>query len=243
MRAGATGASGTVVEPLAIPAKFPSAALHVHYVRGLSLAEAFYRSIEGPYQLLIVGDPLCQPWAVFPKVAVTGLPEGRPLSGSVDLRPSATYPDRRTVRRFELYINGLRTQTIKQGESFQLDTTQLADGWHEVRIIAVDNTDAATQGSKIAEVEVKNGSHTLQLTVDNPRIGIGGTISVRVESTAGYDATVMHNGRAVGKLAKGRGRVQLSGAGFGRGKSSVYAIQELGGKEALRSRRVTVEVY
>ena len=44
-----------------------SAALaQLHYARGCSLAESFYQSISGPYQLLIVGDPLCQPWAVLP---------------------------------------------------------------------------------------------------------------------------------------------------------------------------------
>jgi hypothetical protein len=45
MRMGAAGASGAIIEPYAIPAKFPSAALHVHYVRGLSLAESFYRTV------------------------------------------------------------------------------------------------------------------------------------------------------------------------------------------------------
>ena len=63
LRYGAAGSSGTVVEPFSIQAKFPEAMLHVHYARGCSLAEAFYQSVFGPFQLLIVGEPLCQPWA------------------------------------------------------------------------------------------------------------------------------------------------------------------------------------
>ena len=63
LRHGAAGASGTVAEPRAIQAKFPLPSLQLHYARGCSLGEAFYQSITGPYQLLIVGDPLCQPWA------------------------------------------------------------------------------------------------------------------------------------------------------------------------------------
>jgi hypothetical protein len=62
LRHGAAGASGTVAEPYAIQAKFPDPFIQVHYVRGASLAEAFYQSVAGPYQLLIVGDPLCRPW-------------------------------------------------------------------------------------------------------------------------------------------------------------------------------------
>ena len=63
IRHGAAGASGTVAEPYAIAAKFPSPFIHVHYVRGASMVEAFYQSVSGPYQLLIVGDPLCRPWS------------------------------------------------------------------------------------------------------------------------------------------------------------------------------------
>ncbi len=61
-RHGAAGVSGTVTEPGAIQAKFPTPFIHVYYARGASLAEAFYRSVAAPYQLLIVGDPLCRPW-------------------------------------------------------------------------------------------------------------------------------------------------------------------------------------
>jgi hypothetical protein len=63
IRHGAAGSSGTVAEPYAIAPKFPSPFIHVHYARGATLAEAFYQSVNGPYQLLIVGDPLCRPWA------------------------------------------------------------------------------------------------------------------------------------------------------------------------------------
>ncbi|HEX6960896.1 MAG TPA: hypothetical protein VF175_03455 [Lacipirellula sp.] len=242
LRAGATGASGTVVEPFAIAAKFPSAALHVHYARGLCLAEAFYRSIAGPYQLLIVGDPLCQPWAVPPVVTVAGLTESAQLSGAVELTPSARYPDRRSTSRFELYVDGVRTQSIAPGRSFPLDTTALADGWHEIRVVAIDNTDVAAQGAKIADVHVKNGSDTLQLQIESPQIGLEETTHASVSITAGHDVTIMHNGRSLGRLPAGRGRLKLSGATLGRGKSRLYAIQVHDGKEVRRSRSVTVIV-
>ncbi|MBM4148545.1 MAG: hypothetical protein FJ224_05830 [Lentisphaerae bacterium] len=74
LRHGAAGASGTVTEPLAVQAKFPDPFIHVHYARGATLAEAFYQSVAAPYQLLIVGDPLCRPWARV-HVAATGRAE------------------------------------------------------------------------------------------------------------------------------------------------------------------------
>ena len=68
LRHGGALSSGTVTEPYAIAAKFPLPFLHDHYAQGCSAAEAFYQSLSGPYQLLIVGDPLCTPWASRPAV-------------------------------------------------------------------------------------------------------------------------------------------------------------------------------
>ncbi|MBM4047199.1 MAG: hypothetical protein FJ279_19010 [Planctomycetes bacterium] len=72
LRHGAAAASGTVTEPYAIQAKFPNAFIQVHYPRGCTLGEAFYQSVNGPYQLLIVGDALCKPWATKVEVRAHG---------------------------------------------------------------------------------------------------------------------------------------------------------------------------
>lgn len=70
IKAGAAGSSGTVTEPYALQAKFPHPQMYVYYARGASLAEAFYLSVTGPYQLLIVGDPLCQPFSNAPQPSI-----------------------------------------------------------------------------------------------------------------------------------------------------------------------------
>ncbi len=69
LRYGAAGAAGTVTEPYALQGKFPNAYIHLFYTQGATLAEAFYESVTGPYQLLIVGDPLCRPWGKASKAA------------------------------------------------------------------------------------------------------------------------------------------------------------------------------
>ncbi len=243
LRAGGTGASGTVVEPFAVAAKFPSASLHVHYARGLSLSEAFYRSVAGPYQLLIIGDPLCQPWAVFPQVSVAGLSASAPMSGKVELKPSASYPRGGAADRFELFVDGVRIQTIAPAGTFQLDTTTLADGWREIRVVAIGKTDSATQGSKTADVQVANGSDALTLNVEKARLGVDETTSAWVTSNQTYDVTVMQNGRSLGRIPMGRGKLKVSGAGLGKGPSRIYAVQSRDGQEVLRSRPVTMNVY
>jgi len=62
LKYGAAGSGGAVFEPLNLPMKFPSAFMHVHRARGLSLIEAVHRTMSCPYQYLVVGDPLSRPW-------------------------------------------------------------------------------------------------------------------------------------------------------------------------------------
>ncbi len=63
LQAGAAASAGTVTEPYAIWMKFPEAAVFERYLRGTTLLEALMQSVASPYQVLIVGDPLCRPWA------------------------------------------------------------------------------------------------------------------------------------------------------------------------------------
>jgi len=114
LRAGAAGSSGTVVEPYSIQAKFPHPSIHVHYCRGASLMEAFYQSVSAPYQLLVVGDPLCQPWAEIPEVEAVlvgtegPLGPGAVLSGSVELEPRGGEGERRRRRTVQFRRGPLR---------------------------------------------------------------------------------------------------------------------------------------
>jgi hypothetical protein len=239
IRLGAAGASGAVVEPYAIPQKFPSAALHVHYARGCSLAESFYQSMAAPFHMLVIGDPLCQPWAVKPNIAVSGVAEYATLSGVASITATAKYPDARRAGSFELYVDGVRSQSVGPATPMSLDTTKLADGWHEVRVVAIDNTPIAVQGAWIGQVRVKNGDGALELTLPEKRAALGGTVTVEVTSTAQEDAQIMHNGRVVGTAAGGRGRVEIAVKTLGKGRTTLQAVQA--GATPLRSSTVIVE--
>lgn len=150
LRNGAAGASGTVTEPFAIPHKFPSPFIHVHYASGCSLAEAYYQSVSGPYQLLIVGDPLCQPWAKIPEVTLKGIQSGQSVSGVVEFRAES----KPAAKQLEIFIDGRRTGVVKPEEPIQLDAKKLTAGVHEVRVVAVAASPIETRGRKIITVTV-----------------------------------------------------------------------------------------
>ncbi|MGL4511778.1 MAG: TIGR03790 family protein [Lacipirellulaceae bacterium] len=164
IRAGAAGASGTVDEPYAIQAKFPLPSLQVHYRRGASLAEAFYQSITAPYQLLIVGDPLCQPWATRPKLTAAGWPTPKPgaLSPSVverledDLQftpvVAATRGEGTTF--WELFLDGRLRMRLPSGTQFTIRQSDLGPGRHELRLVGANPDPIESQARLLASFDV-----------------------------------------------------------------------------------------
>ncbi|MEO2048781.1 MAG: TIGR03790 family protein [Pirellulales bacterium] len=247
LRYGAAGASGTVVEPYAIQAKFPLPSVHVHYARGCSLAEAFYQSVTGPFQLLVIGDPLCRPWANIPRVAVEGIDDGQIIRGKVRVTPTATLAEQKKVKRFELFVDGLRTQLCKPGAAFQLDTTAMADGYHEVRVIAIEDTPIETQGRWVGWVNVKNGKNALQMTLSPAsRILADGELKISITSTTSAAVAITHNGRELGLIKKGQGNIRVQASKLGKGPVTIQAKTKPAPGQTnagLTSRPVSIEVY
>ncbi len=64
LEAGATGSYGTVVEPCNLPQKFPNPAVLIdRYMRGDTLIEAYWKSVQMPGQGVFIGEPLAAPFA------------------------------------------------------------------------------------------------------------------------------------------------------------------------------------
>ena len=71
IRAGATGAHGTVNEPL--NNVFPNAGVYLHYTFGYSLGESWLYNQRFLYwQNIYLGDPLASPYAERPEVTIAG---------------------------------------------------------------------------------------------------------------------------------------------------------------------------
>jgi Tfp pilus assembly protein PilF len=82
IREGATGAAGNVGEPLLEGVVRPYVVFPA-YLRGLNLAEAFYLATPFlSWETVIVGDPLCQPFARKPLPQTDAIP---PIDRSTDM--------------------------------------------------------------------------------------------------------------------------------------------------------------
>lgn len=64
LEAGATASYGAVVEPCNFPEKFPEPQkLIAHYVAGVTVIEAYWKSVAMPGQGIFIGEPLARPFA------------------------------------------------------------------------------------------------------------------------------------------------------------------------------------
>jgi hypothetical protein len=217
LRAGAAGASGTVTEPYAIPYKFPSPMMQVHYARGCSLAEAFYQSVYCPYQLLIVGDPLCQPWAERPRVFVGGVQPDDIVKGTLHLQPSASLA-RGTVDHFEIFWDGRRVGRCEPGATFDWDTARQADGYHDLRVVAVGPRPIECQGRRIFAVRLANHGRKIAASLKTlPPFRADSPLQIAVDSPGSRGALAIHGDRVVGRISGEKGDIVIPANALGAG--------------------------
>ncbi|HEX2474879.1 MAG TPA: TIGR03790 family protein [Lacipirellulaceae bacterium] len=241
LRQGATGSSGTVTEPRAIQAKFPLPSLQLHYVRGCSLAEAFYQSVSGPYQLLIVGDPLCQPWAIAPRLTVKGISDPKKVSGTLSIMPSPATPGGRPIGAFELFVDGRLVARSSPGKALPLDTTKLPDGYHELRVVGIQADAIETQGRQIVPLMVRNREAPVEFQVaPQPGVSQLGKLRMRVKQPGATSIAIRQNSREVGRVQGESGELEIPAAMLGRGPVTLQAFSD--GPAATVSQPVRISV-
>jgi uncharacterized protein (TIGR03790 family) len=220
IRAGAAGTCGSVFEPYAIPEKFPSAWLHVHYARGATLGEAFYQSIRGPYQQLLLGDPLCQPFAKQPSLDDVELPRAKTVSGEISIATPAS--SQLAVKSWELHLDGHLTVAVAPGTKLALDTTQFADGTHELRIVAIADGDLETHGGLSRLIQFDNRGRRLEVLSDIPKeLVYGDSLTLKLKAPGANAIVLDHLGRILDKILGEEGEVTISTRELGMGPVSL----------------------
>ena len=225
LRNGAAGASGTVSEPFAIQAKFPTPFIHSFYAQGCTLGEAFYQSVSGPYQLLIVGDALCKPWGRRLVVKADNLSIGDKLKGTVKITPRATSPDHIAAAIFELYVDGKRALLVKNGDSFAWNTSNVPDGAHDIAIVATAADAVASQGRLVVPVEVRNSEETLTVSAPGGRERPWNRpIEITASQPGAKEIVFMTNVRVVARIAGDKGSASIDPRALGQGPVRIRTI-------------------
>lgn len=225
LKHGAGGSSGTVTEPYAIQAKFPTAFIQVHYARGATLAEAFYESVQGPYQLLIVGDPLRQPYKRSSFFELKGLEPYATLTAKTAITPKSV--EGPPPVHYDFFVDGKPIGQCAHGKSFELDPGLFSLGFHRLTVQARtgDPAEFSTSlslpsstwllgffvGPAERRIRMKvSGTHPSDVPgVISPLIGHRRSLQVRVECAEATSITIRMQGQPVAEIAGSGGAVGL----------------------------------
>jgi hypothetical protein len=185
VRHGAAGASGTVCEPHAIQAKFPHAYLQAYYTGGHTLAEAFYLSVTGPYQLLVVGDALCAPWVQRPGLAITGLTSGQAVAGVAPLKLEAGAGGP-PLSEVVWFVDGQPLALLPPDRALELDGGRLVPGWHQVRAVVGSQGPAQARAHAVLPFYARGQAADFDLIAVSPTtVAWGGMVTVTRKGDAG----------------------------------------------------------
>ena len=225
IRAGASGTSGTVTEPYALQQKFPTAFMHVMYCRGWTLAESYYQSLFGPYQLLVIGDPLCKPWAKSAKLSLGGITSGQVVKGHVDLKPKVVGGTPGSVASYEIFVDGKLVGSNLPGSSLRFDSTSVEDGTHLVSVVAIHVGPQELRSRASTWIQVRNHTKAILSAVPSEdRLSLGIPAMVLVKCPNAKSIELRHFGRVVGKLSGDNGWIEIPGKNLGLGRVSLESM-------------------
>ena len=240
--AGAAGASGTVYEPYVIAAKFPNARWHAHYARGVTLVESYYQSVSGPFQLLLLGDPLCCPFGKFPKFEIEGLEQNSVIDGDFALKIK-TADQSVPIKRFEMYFDGVFFQEVPQPKHIAISTDRMSDGYHEIRIVGVTKSPIANRHSEKVGFLVNRKSQRVSLEIKNTNVDIGKSITAKVVSTLNNKSKIkiIQNSRTI-RIVRNNETFRIPASKLGLGKTTLQASATLPSGITINSQPVAVSL-
>ena len=242
IRNGAAGAGGTVTEPFAIQAKFPTAFLHYHYAQGCTLAEAFYQSLEAPYQLLILGDALCAPWRKDLTVLPGDLAPGAILKGTVRLAPIVRSADGIAAGALELYVDGRRIAAAAPGSPLEFKTTDASDGAHEILIAANGNDLVNTRGSVRIPVIFRNGTQEIRVNPAPAAVPWDKPLPFTASAPGAKTIAFFQNVDEVARIEGASGTVQIDPRVLGQGPVRIQPVAIYSDKKQVLGEPISVRI-
>jgi hypothetical protein len=227
LKAGAAMASGTVTEPYALQFKFPLPQIHAYYAEGLTALEAYYLSLRSPYQLLIVGDPLCQPFAKQPAEIMTGkmadidgkkalvmntvLPRG---TTAADVYKSQTSE----ISEVEIYVEGRLLQRGPAQENYTISLAGVAPGSYELRTVLVGEPRTAPRKTIRTWFDA-NGLYPTPVAKlqGDPVAADAEQVTINLNATGADSIRLVHFGQEQGKLDADSGDLTIDLSKLGAG--------------------------
>jgi hypothetical protein len=266
IKAGAAGSSGTVTEPYALQEKFPHPNMYVTYARGASLAEAFYLSVTGPYQLLIVGDPLCQPFSSAPQprfdstlrqlaVDPTLNLEFEEVGQSYAERLEASQPPAQNTTPLKavsvrMMLDSAAPREVPMKSNMTINLKGLAAGYHEIGLQFAAEGPLAPRSSGLVPLWLGPAA-SVELTLDAVQSSIvrdhqvslrTGKLVAKVKSLDGQRVSVWHDAEQLATASGNASEFSIPIETLGMGPVRLQAKAELSNGQLIASLPVWLDV-
>ncbi|KLU01185.1 putative transmembrane region and signal peptide protein [Rhodopirellula islandica] len=240
LHAGAAISSGAVAEPYALVPKFPTPMLHAYYAEGVSAIEAFYLSTTSPYQLLIVGDPACQPFAKAP-IDFVRIESGEATDDKIPVnffwQQLPGNANSTATAAIELHLQGKRIAVARPTNKIEIKLPSSLQGALHCRAVLIGQHPTQPHVA-ITQTIVLGNPNALptieQETVDDEQI------QVKLACPDADRIELKHLGRVVAEIEGPSGSVSLTPTQVGRGPIQLDAIGHVG-EQAIPGESLLIE--
>ncbi|MGQ0626788.1 MAG: hypothetical protein ACT4PL_01655, partial [Phycisphaerales bacterium] len=192
-----------------------------------------------------LGDPLTRPFTHIPVVTVSGMPTaGSVVSGNLTFTPNATTTlPSGSIAAIDIHVDGVFRASIPRNTPFTLDTRTLADGHHEIRMIARDNSSTRSMGRLVSGFTTRNYFRSAGLNVASATGGVNTPFDFTPTASGGIVGGVrlLQNGRAIA-AGNGLAPMRVYGSNLGAGSSRLRAEIHFADGRIARSEPIVVTV-
>jgi hypothetical protein len=160
----------------------------------------------------------------------------------VDARGILHFASEKLGDRYELFLDGVRVTECGAGGRLTLDTTALADGHHDLRVVAIETSSIETQGRSAVPVMFANHDRTIELTVEPLQVSRKENVRVNVRGNGISGAVIFATGRVLGRTTGPESSIEVPAELLGRGTVMVRATGRGGTTPAENVNAVPVAI-
>lgn len=226
LKAGAAISSGAVAEPYSLPVKFPAAMIYPYYCEGVTAIEAFYLSIASPYQMLIVGDPLCQPFARPPNdlVRIRNDSAGDSSQERIQVawQPFPDAPKSTPVQSLDIYLLGKLVARQRPVTELKINLPANLSGAIDCRVLMIGNDPAKPAIATRKSILV--GDPNRAPRIQRLRKDVADELTLYVDCPDTESIDLIHMGRTLSRIEGPSAKVVLSETQVGRGPVRIQAV-------------------
>jgi hypothetical protein len=210
--------------------------------------ESFCQAIRSPLQVLLVGEPLAAPWGKPAPVTLANLGgTGLTVRGEAQFLAAPFGAPPRDAPEFLYLLDGRSLPAPTRDPLLKLDSRQLTDGYHELRVVTYANALVRSQAFATAGFLVDNRGHYATLP------GLAADAALDLHHAGPLDIASADGAATVGIIAQERvlvhaprtgavTTVYLEPAQLGPGPNNLQAVALYGGQQAVRGAPAPVEV-